>query len=336
MKNILIIAQKVDTKSDVLGPFVQWIREFSRQADKVTVITQFEGTYELPEKVKVISLGKEKGNSLLVQMLRFYIFTFRYRKEYDNVFIHMIPHYAILGLPLFFPLKKRVYLWYTHKSTSLPLKVGSLFVKNIFTASKMSCRLRSKKVIVSGHGIDTNLFRPSKSKKDKKIRIVTASRISPIKNIHLMIEAIRRLGNKKVVLEIYGEPALESDKDYLLSLKKKVEEEGLKTQIRFKGSVSNEELPRVYSHYDIFINLSNTGSIDKAVLEAMSSDLKILTSNEAFKEILREDNFTSNDPETIRAKLDYLIKTKQKSYRDLIIREHSLSRLIRLILDWMK
>ena len=66
-----------------------------------------------------------------------------------------------------------------------------------------------------------------------------------------------------------------------------------------------------YQSGDLFVNLSDTGSLDKAVLEAMACGLKILTSNEAFKSVLKEENITDKNLENIANK-NHLFGKKKK------------------------
>ena len=59
--------------------------------------------------------------------------------------------------------------------------------KKIFTASHLSFRLKSSKVVVTGHGIDTELFKPDHLRlnpKDQRfnLRILSVGRIAPVKN----------------------------------------------------------------------------------------------------------------------------------------------------------
>ena len=69
---LLILTQKVDKNDDVLGFFHGWILEFAKNYEKVTVICLYEGKHDLPENVKVLSLGKERGVSKLKYILNFY------------------------------------------------------------------------------------------------------------------------------------------------------------------------------------------------------------------------------------------------------------------------
>jgi len=79
----------------------------------------------------------------------------------------------------------------------------------------------------------------------------------------------------------------------------------------------------------LFVNLSDTGSIDKAVLEAMACGLKILTSNEAFKNIVPEENFTDKNLENVAKKIIYLKESASNfSLRGYVAKNHNLDNLI--------
>ena len=69
---LLIITQKVDKNDQLLGFFIEWLRRFSGKFEKITVLCLEKGEFELPENVKVISLGKDEGASKLKQL--FYTF----------------------------------------------------------------------------------------------------------------------------------------------------------------------------------------------------------------------------------------------------------------------
>ena len=57
---LLIVTQKVDREDDLLGFFHQWIIEFAKHCESVTVICLEEGSHRLPSNVRVFSLGKER------------------------------------------------------------------------------------------------------------------------------------------------------------------------------------------------------------------------------------------------------------------------------------
>jgi len=154
--------------------------------------------------------------------------------------------------------------------------------------------------------------------------------------LHLLIETAGILKNKNFNFEIRvaGAPILESDKIYFEKLKNLIKEKKLDDIVEFVGPIPNKYIAEFYQSGDLFINLSDTGSLDKAVLEAMACGLKILTSNEAFKDILPEENFTKNEPKVVAEKIENLAKspnlTKDK-FIDYVSANHGLYNLTKKI-----
>lgn len=56
--HVLMITQRVDSEHDVLGFATDWVRELAMNVDRLTVLTGYEGSHDLPENVKVVSYGK--------------------------------------------------------------------------------------------------------------------------------------------------------------------------------------------------------------------------------------------------------------------------------------
>jgi len=253
----------------------------------------------------------------------------------------MCPEY-VLGaglLPKFFG--KKTLLWYAHKAVSWKLRFAEKLIGKIFTPSKESFRLLSKKVEVTGHGIDLEKFKPAETKKEgSKFKIISVGRISPVKNYEIMINVAEILKNKNFNFEIRiaGAPILEADKKYFEKLKEKIKEKKLSGIIEFVGSISNKNIVEFYQSGDLFINLSDTGSLDKAILEAMACGLKILTSNEAFKNILKEENITNKNQENMANKIISLKKNADDSMlREYVARNHNLNNLtVKIIKEFEK
>jgi len=334
---LLVITQKVDMNDDNLGSFHEWLKKLAEKAD-IFVIGNYVGKYDLPENVKVFSLGKEKRVGRLVKIFKYQWFLLKLLPRVDGVFFHMCPEY-VLGahlLPKIF--RKKTLLWYTHKSFNWKLKLAEKLTDKIFTASKESFRLPSKKVEITGHGIDINKFKSqiSNLKSDGKFKIITVGRIAEVKNLHLLIETAGILKNRDFNFEIKiaGAPILENDKKYFEKLKNLIKEKKLEDKIFFVGPIPNKEIADFYQKGDLFINLSDTGSLDKAILEAMACGLKILTSNEAFKDILPEENFTKNEPKEVAEKTENLSKSPNLSkdkFIDYVSANHGLYNLTKKI-----
>jgi glycosyltransferase involved in cell wall biosynthesis len=338
---LLIITQKIDVNDDILGFFHRWVEEFAKRAEKIVVIAQYVGTYNLSQNVEVFSLGKEKGYSKIRQFFNFKILLLKNLKKVDAVFVHMIPMWIVLGAPFFKIFRKKVYLWYVHKSVNFWLKIAEKFVAKIFTASPESCRLKSNKIAIMGHGIDVDKFQiPNKFKiQNSKFRIITAGRIAAVKNLDLLIEAAEILKNKGFDFEIKiaGSPILEKDRNYLEKLENLIKEKKIGDRIKFVGPVPYRDISEFYQAGDLFFNFSDTGSMDKAVLEAMASGCLILTSNEAFKNILPPKYFTTKNPQEIAEKIIMLSKASpEPGLKDCVIKNHSLDKLINKIIVLMK
>lgn len=294
---LLFITRKID-KNDVLAGFTyQWVKKFAGKVGALNVICLEKGDiFGLPETVKIFSLGKEHGAGKVQKFWNFQKYAFQLVKKSDGIFCHQNPIYTILIAPWAKLHGKKIITWYTHGKVSFQLRLVNLLADVILTASPESFRLKSKKVIVTGHGIDVDFFRPTSVTSYKlqatSYKILSIGRISPVKNYETLIEAVNILVNEKnlknIKADIIGAPGLKTQEEYLERLKKEVENKNLKDYISFLGPKPYPELPRYYQGCDLFVNLSGTGSVDKAVLEAMACGKIVLTSNEAFVDILKD------------------------------------------------
>jgi glycosyltransferase involved in cell wall biosynthesis len=292
-KNLLVITQKVDEDDDLLGFFIGWLREFSKRFDKVFVITLTKGRYTLPANVEVYSLGKEKNNSKIIRAWNFYKLLFRLTPKSGGIFAHMSPIFAVASWPIAVVYRKKIILWYLHRSTTFRLKLADLLSYKIVTASKESLRLKSDKILEVGHGIDIDRFRNQKDLgpvNNGKTIILSVGRISKIKNYETLVHAARILKSDKINFEIkiVGRPIMGDDFKYYEYLKSLVSQYNLDQWINFAGVISYQDIPPFYKQADILVNLAPTGGIDKTVLEAMASKTLPLVSNKAFEKYLRK------------------------------------------------
>src|SRR3989344_6033891 len=141
---LLICTQTVDSQDSHLGFFVRWIEEFAKHCEKVTVICLRDGGLTISDNVKVYEIGKAASSTQ--KAVRLLSLVWKLRTEYDTVFVHMNPEYIVLAGWLWRVWNKRVALWYTHKSVNLKLRIAVIFSHIVFTASKESFRLSTKKL----------------------------------------------------------------------------------------------------------------------------------------------------------------------------------------------
>lgn len=253
---LLIITQVLDIKHPILGFFHRWIEEFAKHFEHIHVIALQTAEYDLPENVTVHSLGKEKGAGKLQRLFALCSLLFTLRREYDEVFVHMNPEYVVLAGWLWRLAGKKVGLWYTHKSVDLKLRIAEIFTHTIFTASKESFRLASRKVRVMGHGIDTDFWKPDLHTK-RGDHFLSVGRLNRTKRHDLAIHAAHDAG---VPLRIAGDGP---ERDRLVALTRE-----LHANVVFLGALTQRELRDEYRKASKLIHRSETGSLDKVVLEA--------------------------------------------------------------------
>lgn len=348
MKNLLIVTRKVDINDDILGFFHDWINAFASVCDHVTVICLSQGEHTLEKNVKVLSLGKEKGTKKITQLFRFFNLITRERANYDAVLVHTSPLYVVLGGYLWRMWGKKIALWYAHGSTPLMLKIANNICDIAFTSTPEGYRLKSEKKRIVGQGIDVDKFKPSNDiKYNNPVQAITVGRISPSKNLEIIIDALAILQKKGEVVPhvtILGDIGLPSQRTYKESLQKKVTEANLEKYISFKGAVANKDLPDILRGADFFLHTGMTGSLDKASLEAMATALPILTCNEAVASILGELaerlTYAPNDAAQLAEKIKKMSaldpaerRTLGSALRNIVVADHALPQLIEKITD---
>jgi len=350
---LLILTQKVDINDDILGFFHRWIEEFAKRCEKVIVICLQEGRHDLPSNVKVLSLGEEEKFLKIKRFFRLQSLLLKHIGEVDGVFCHMCPIYAIAAFPLAKMFRKKLILWYVHKSVNPIFKVSEKLVDKILTASQESCRLKSRKIKIVGHGIDTDVFKPKLNAnlkpENEKFKILFVGRISPIKDLETLIRAIDVLVNqmkiKDIQLNVVGDPRLASDQDYLNQIKNLIQEKKLENFISFFGKVPHTKIIKFYQNIDIFVNLCPTGGMDKVVLEAMACGDPVLICNRTFgrdfgkyaeKLIFQEKN-AQDLAQKIHSLENLKDRVEIRSFlRKQVVQKHNLDNLIGKIISEFK
>jgi glycosyltransferase involved in cell wall biosynthesis len=338
---LLIVTQAVDRTDPVLGFFHRWIEEFAKHAESVTVICLRKGEYELPDNVQVYSLGKEKGvRPTLFYALRFWILVWRLRSRYTHVFVHMNPEYLLIAGLLWRALGKRVALWYMHKTVSWRLRLGILWSHVVYTASPRSMRVVTAKKCVVGHGIILGAAQLAPSY--PPLSLLSVGRLSPIKRTHLLIDALQILVEEgtNAHLTIVGGAAGNMDDRYVEELRGKVEAYSLTNRVTFTGPKPHSALPELFARTHIFLHASDTGSLDKAVLEPLAAGVPVITVDSELADShlqavrLVEPNAKAfarviDEVHTARIWDDQAIRSEARAY---IEHHHELSRLITRIL----
>ncbi len=327
---LLIITQAVDLRDANLGFFHEWIKEFAKRVSAVEVMALRVGEHNLPENVSVHRIS---GSNKFFRFIRMAGLLWRLLRESDRVFVHMSPIFAIIAAPFALALRKPMLLWYVHKSVDWKLRLAEKLVQGIASASPESFRLPSKKVSFLGHGIDTNLFAPP-AITPAGFAMLTAGRVSRSKRIDVLLKAAalasRRLpdGWKFIVV---GGAITHDDTAYRSELETLAQKSGVLEHVVFAGSVPHSQMPAYYQSAHLFLHASATGSIDKAVLEAMSTALPVISSSEAFKSILPEEYIAKTVSAESFASMIVGLETggRDLRLRNIIREKFELSDLIR-------
>lgn len=339
IEHLLLFNLVTDADDPILGFTTVWINALARHCKQIDVLTMQAGRLALAPNVRVYSVGKERGYGEARRAFEFYriLGDLLRKNRYDACFAHMQPLFAVMAAPLLKLRRVPITLWYAHKSVTLKLKLAEKLVNHVVTSSVEGFRLTSDKTLVVGQGIDTLQFVPRSTPTNQPFTIVSVSRIAPVKRLETLIETLRVLVAQGYSFQLRIVGSAESQHlAYQQALQNLADTYHL--AVEFAGSIPYHQIAQVYQEADVMVNLSNTGSLDKAVLEAMSCGLPVITANEAFVPVLQEwsdDLLVAPDaPEMLAEKLAKLAARSDREalgreLRDLVVRDHSLEKLAR-------
>ena len=340
---LLMITRKVD-KNDALAGFTwNWVKKIGENLDKLYVISWQAGDKSgLPANVEVFFLPNGKIKKIFILWYEL----IKLLPKVDGLFCHMNSEYTILSAPLAKIFGKRTVSWYTHKQVNWKRRLVELLADKILTASKDSFRRPwfKNKIEVTGHGIDVErFFSTSQAHQTSAYRLLTIGRISPSKDYESMIKAVAILKKQGINIElnIIGDIGLANQRIYYQELMAMVDKMELKENVKFIGAIPNNRIRQYLWQSEVFINLSYTGSLDKAILEAMASGIIVLTSNEAFKDILPSELMVEKDnPLQLAEKIKWVVNLSdndeiamRKKLEQEVRNNHNLDNLVLKIIN---
>jgi glycosyltransferase involved in cell wall biosynthesis len=341
---VLMITQKVDLNDDILGFTHTWVNKLAERVMHLHVLALSVGRHELRDNVTLYSMGKERRAGRLRRFVNFnrVVTELVLGRKIDLIFAHQCPRYAILAAPYAKSMKIPLALWYAHGGVSVELKVAHRLVDAVFTSTKEGFRIKSSKVFITGQGIDTDKFKPADRKRGDRKTVLSVGRISPIKDYETLVKAADILvsgkGQEDLEFVIVGDVGTEAQRQYSDKIRGMVTECQLERHFRFVGPVPYSEIVQYYQHCDVFVNLSHTGSLDKAILEAMACGRVPITCNEAFEELFSNyaDTlmFEKGNAIDLAEKISSILEmstdslsTLESVLRDGVIKGHNVERL---------
>ena len=181
------------------------------------------------------------------------------------------------------------------------------------------------KITVTPNYVDTETFSPRAA--EKEIDLLFIGRLNPQKNLESLLEALRGLKLKTVII---GSGPLENE------LKEKAR--SLELDIDWKGNLPNTELPGYLNRSKIFILPSHYEGHPKTLIEAMAAGAAVIGANApGIREVIRHDQtgwLCEPDAEGIRSAIESISadtgKREQlgKNARSFVLEHYALDRIV--------
>lgn len=328
-QRLLFFTPKINEFDDDFSFCAMWVRAFEKEGFDVTVICLEKGEHAL--SMPVHSLGREKGWSRVRSTLYFLwlIFTLKY----DRVFIHMNPRWLAVGSWYWVMRHMPVYLWYTHYSNTLSVKISSYVARRMFAATEQSLPqyAQNPRRVILSHGIDTDYWDvapESESARAPKTELLAVHRISRSKRLDLVLKALKLLP-REYTLTHYGR-ALDPRRDtaYEQEIRAIAADPILAGRVRFMGSLPMPELKKIYPHYRLSVNLV-PGTIDKTVLEAMMCGAAPVITKEHANAIGYPFAPTDDSPEAVADFIQNYTLPSTEELKRVVREHHDLQKLVK-------
>lgn len=301
--HVFMITEALDRESCHLGFVIHWIRNLASQVRRMSVAACFNRDFEPPPNVKIYpaqraSIYAAQGTGTLrrvSQMICLFFCLSRIllgKNKVDIILAHMNPVFVLLAFPIAKLRRIPIILWFARGTVSGRLRLAHHLCDRVITAAEESFKIQSPRRVIIGHGIDTKVFTSNHVaiRETESPLILCVGRVVPIKRCDLIVEAFALLKQyprfRTSRLVFAGDIIFPIDATYVEKLKERIRELGIEQSVEFKGKVQYEEVPALYQSCDLFVNATNPGSVDKAVLEAMACEKPVVTSNTAFQRIL--------------------------------------------------
>jgi glycosyltransferase involved in cell wall biosynthesis len=316
--------------------------QLASHLDRLYVLQLWSGEHDLPPNVLVRSMGKERGVSKVGQLATLLrsASALTASGAVDLVFAHMAPLYAIGAAPFARRAGVPLVLWYAHRQVSWQLRLATALVDRVVSPTADGFRLQTEKLVLVGHGVDTQVFRPSDlPHRSDTFEVLSAGRVASIKNLDVLLRAAQQvraeLPERGLHVTVLGSPGSTDEQSYLDGLQELAAELDLGSTVTFAPGVPYTRVADAFSACDLHVNLAPTGAPDKAVLQAMACERISLASNRTFAPIFGADAsrclFEERNASDLAKRIVEWARTPQderlaagRRLRTSVVRDHSL------------
>jgi glycosyltransferase involved in cell wall biosynthesis len=294
---LLVVNYEMDDDSAVLAWQGRIARQLAKRCDRVVVLTERLGRLDaVPSNLIVESMAtfSRRVPRHLLGWAKVGLQVRQLCQEHDIqlCFVHMA-HPWVYRLCLWLKLSHiPVVLWYAHGSVTPSLRLALRCCDRVVTSTPEGFRIDSPKVHIIGQGVDAERFQIS-GQPCLSNRLLYVGRISRRKRIDLLLQTMRQImrlrGDSAIRLRLVGPLLTDDDLIYDRALRTMSWQWGLQDVVEFSGFIPQFYLPRLYDDAFCHINVSQTGSMDKTILEALACGCPVLTTNEACGNLLQNN-----------------------------------------------
>ena len=339
---VLLVNFEMDPHSPVLAWQWKVAERLAARCERVVVLTERAAEIPggFPATVCVIPrllTGPLRvlGAKWLVNLLAFHLLA---RHRLNVGFVHMSMEWAYRLAPAFGLRGVATLLWYAHGSVPDNLRRAEQSASIIVTSSREGFRLPSTKVRVIGQGIDVDAMRLVRQRSQEP-RLIYVGRVSRRKRIELLVQALALLkvqAREEFCLRVVGPTLNTDDRRYAGELRDLAARLSVADRLELLDPVAPSALSALYEDVFLHVSASNTGSMDKTVLEALATGCPVLTTNEAYREMLAGFGTFLPDPtpEAFAAAIRrlYVRPPDPQECRDRVVGHHDLDSYVGRIL----
>jgi glycosyltransferase involved in cell wall biosynthesis len=301
------------------------VERLIKEFEEIDVVTA-DTFSDIPKpRVRVFSVQWQEGRTLIniYKFLKLAIpLLWKHRK--GVLFSHMTDVQSSLVSPICRLLRIKHVLWYAHKKSSLYLNFSYPFLSSLVTSSAGSCPKTGKKVVTIGQAIDNSLsLQVDTAPKVPPTSWYHVGRIDESKNLDLIIESLsmQRHENPEIRLHFYGAPSSAQNREFFYSISNKYREYDW---IAFHGKLLPEQLAEVSKKHDAFIH-AFWGSLDKALLEAISLKRIVVSANPEYIKAFHNRNILKEDlKKELRSQIIQIYSASPKFINDEIERKSNI------------
>lgn len=361
-QRLILFNLRTDAEDGVLGFTTDWINALADRVESIDVLSTEVGRLAVRPNVTVRGIGRDRGAGKLEQLFNLWFETWKVlrTRRIDGCFAHMNFLFPLLTSPLLKLHGLPIVIWYAHGSVPPLLKYATFIADRMVASSPSGFQLPTPKLRIIGQGIDVDRFAPAAREPREGYRLLTLGRISRVKRLEMVVDAVALLRRLEPTLdircELVGAPLNNDGRDYQDELEARIAAAGLADRVRILPGVPFHRAHQVVAQADLFVNSGDTDSVDKTVLEALSCGVPVVTSNAAFLQILPVElhpvsSVPKNDVEALASAIvRHVAMTPGERAelaargRRLVVEEHSigaladkiLAQLGQVVADWKR